>query len=184
MSLTDAFSSSNIDMSDVALSAAQGALPWSVPGGKYGKEAGAAVADVMFNYAKAVANGEEYSLEQMGQDFLIGFSAQLGSGAAEKFFGKQQAKLKRKENFLKYSINWSNGSLSEALNKYTPGAKGVKSADGVKTRYINNNYEIIYDNENNYYRVKDLNRNQYLDVNGKVPSMDLQQKTHIKNSDG
>ena len=99
MSLTDAFSSSNIDMSDVALSAAQGALPWSVPGGKYGKEAGAAVADVMFNYAKAVANGEEYSLEQMGQDFLIGFSAQLGSGAAEKFFRKTTGQIKAKGEF-------------------------------------------------------------------------------------
>src|SRR5690606_22418430 len=53
MNLTDAFSTSNIDMSDVALSGAQGMIPWSVPGGKYGKAAGAAFSDVMFNYGKS-----------------------------------------------------------------------------------------------------------------------------------
>jgi hypothetical protein len=80
--------------------------------------------------------------------------------------------------------NWSSGSFSNTLNKYTPNAKGVKSADGVKTRYINDDYEVIFDNENNYYRVKDFNRNQYLDVDGNVPSNNVNLNTHIKNDDG
>ncbi len=54
---------------------------------------------------------------------------------------------------------------------------------GVKTKYINENYEIIYDNENNYFRIRDLNRGQYLDVNGRVLSNNYNQNTHKKNSD-
>jgi len=89
MDVGDAFSPSNINMTDVFLSGLQGALPWSVPGGKYGKAAGAAVTDVMFNYAKALANGDDYGMEQMGQDFLIGFAAQLGSEKVGELFGNK-----------------------------------------------------------------------------------------------
>ncbi len=89
MSMQDAFSISNIDMSDVAISGLQGALPWNVPGGKYGKAAGAAVTDILFNYAKYLANDEDYSMEQMGQDFLIGFAAQLGAEKVGELFGNK-----------------------------------------------------------------------------------------------
>jgi RHS repeat-associated protein len=88
MSVQDAFSMNNIDMADVGISGLQGALPWSVPGGKYGKAAASAVSDVLINYSKSVINGTDYSTEQMGQDFLIGFAAQLGSEKAGEFFGE------------------------------------------------------------------------------------------------
>lgn len=129
MSMGDAFSSSNIDISDVALSGVQGALPWSVPGGKYGKAAGAAVADVMFNYAKAIANGEDYSMEQMGQDFLIGFAAQLGSEKVGELFGDKI------DNLTKFSpIN--PGPLPEAIAKTFRSATYTENvSDGTTTLY-------------------------------------------------
>ena len=93
------------------------------------------------------------------------------------------SKLKRRANFLKWKSNWSSGSFSAARKKYTPNVKGVISTDGVKTRYMNDYYEVVYDNENNYFRVKDLKRNQYLDVDGKVLSNNANQNTHILNND-
>jgi hypothetical protein len=89
MSMNDAFSPSNIDKSDVLISGLQGMVPWSVPGGKYGKAAAAAVSDIGINYAKAVLNGEDYTMEQMSQDFIVGFAAQLGSEKAAEFFGEK-----------------------------------------------------------------------------------------------
>lgn len=86
MSVSDAFSPSNIDLGDVAISGLQGALPWSVPGGKYGKAAGAALMDVAINAGKAAFNGEEYGVEQAGTDFLVGFVSQLGAEKAGEFF--------------------------------------------------------------------------------------------------
>ena len=87
MDVGAAFSPSNIDKTDVLVSGLQSALPWSVPGGKYGKAAAAAVGDVVFNAGKASLNGEDYSAAQAGQDFLIGFVAQLGSEQVAELFG-------------------------------------------------------------------------------------------------
>jgi RHS repeat-associated protein len=89
MSMSNAFAPSNIDKSDVALSGLQGMIPWSVPGGKYGKAAASAVSDVMFNYGKSVLNGEDYTMEQASKDFLIGFGAQLGSEKVGELFGNK-----------------------------------------------------------------------------------------------
>ncbi|MFN4086535.1 MAG: RHS repeat domain-containing protein [Spirosomataceae bacterium] len=97
MGLSDAFSSSNVDMSNVAISGAQGMLPWRVPGGKYGKAAGVAFSDVMINYGKSLVNGTDYSNEQMGQDFIIGFAAQLGSEKVAEFFGDKGIVYLRKD---------------------------------------------------------------------------------------
>lgn len=69
------------------------------------------------------------------------------------------------------------------------------SDDRVKTRYTSSDgrYTIIKDNENNYYRIYDNNRGQYLDSNGNVVSTGhlqgkdakdyVQHKTHIRNLD-
>lgn len=102
---------------------------------------------------------------------------------------------KRREAYLKHSPNWAAGSFTVAYNRFTPAAKGVISDDKVKTRYTSSNgvYTIIKDNENNYYRIYDNNRRQYLDNNGKLPATGtlkgqaakdyIQQQTHIRNTD-
>lgn len=103
--------------------------------------------------------------------------------------------LKRLKAYKKYSPNWKSGSLSATLDKFAPGVKGELSSDGVKTRYYNqaSNIEIILDNENNYFRIYDHNRNQYLNPEGTVPNTGHlmgqdaknynQAQTHILNSD-
>ena len=86
MSVNDAFSPGNIDKTDVAWSGITGALPWTVPGGKYGKAALVALSDVALNYGKATLAGEDYTMGQAAKDFLIGFAAELGAEKAGEFF--------------------------------------------------------------------------------------------------
>ena len=93
MEIGEAFHPDNVDKTDVLVSGLTGMLPWSVPGGKYGKAAASAIGDVVINSLKAVANGEEYSLEQAGQDFLIGFIAELGSEQVAELFGDKVKKI-------------------------------------------------------------------------------------------
>jgi hypothetical protein len=75
----------HIDWGDVTLSGLEGMIPWKAPGGKYGKAAIIATADVMLNAGEAQLRGQDYGWDQAGQDFLIGFIAQLGAEHAGEF---------------------------------------------------------------------------------------------------
>lgn len=82
--------------------------------------------------------------------------------------------------------------MHKTLAPHTP---GILSPDKVKTRYtsLDGKITIIKDNENNYFRIYDNSRKQYLDSNGNVVKTGnlqgkqakdyLQQQTHIKNLD-
>lgn len=94
MDISQAFSPENIDKTDVAISGLQGALPWSVPGGKYGKAAVAALSDVGINYGKALASGENYDMEQAASDFMVGFLSQLGAEKAGSFLKNKRVSSK------------------------------------------------------------------------------------------
>jgi RHS repeat-associated protein len=83
-----------VDWVDVSISAAQGALPWSVPGGKFGKAAAAATSDVLINAGKATLNGEDYSIENATADFFIGFFSQLGAEKAEELLSNKSVQEK------------------------------------------------------------------------------------------
>ncbi|WP_348550018.1 DUF4150 domain-containing protein (plasmid) [Psychrobacter sp. KFRI-CH2-11] len=103
------------------------------------------------------------------------------------------AKIKRAENYKKFSPNWSKGSLKDSHEKFTPNAEGVLSKDGVKTRYTSDSHTIIKDNENNYFRIYDNTRKQYVSPNGKPPPTGglkgkeakdhMQKQTHLRNTD-
>ncbi|WP_304717639.1 MafB protein [Neisseria viridiae] len=102
---------------------------------------------------------------------------------------------KRKQSFEKFSSNWSSASFDSVHKTLTPNAPGILSPDKVKTRYtsLDGKITIIKDNENNYFRIYDNSRKQYLDSNGNVVKTGnlqgkqakdyLQQQTHIKNLD-
>lgn len=84
-------------------------------------------------------------------------------------------RCKRLGSYLKNSSKWQKASLNETLEKFTPGAEGYlggEKMDGVKTRYFNSvtGIEIVSDNENNYFRVMDYKKNQWIQVNGKLPN--------------
>ena len=117
------------------------------------------------------------------------------NGGAQVQRATNDAVRKRRESYIRYSPNWSSGSFKASYRKLTPNAKGKVSDDRVKTRYISSDgrYTIIKDNENNYYRIYDNSRGQYLDSNGNIVSTGhlqgkdakdyVQQKTHIRNLD-
>ncbi len=100
--------------------------------------------------------------------------------------------------YLEKSPNWASGSLKEVLETYAPGISGKHGElDKVKTNYFNpqNNIEIKFDNQFNYFRIYDRTRKQYLNINGGVVNTNeggrtgdasknyLQQQTHIRNTD-
>ena len=85
------------------------------------------------------------------------------------------------------------GSLKDSHEKFTPNAEGVLSKDCVKTRYTSDSHTIIKDNENNYFRIYDNTRKQYVSPNGKPPPTGglkgkeakdhMQKQTHLRNTD-
>ncbi|MEL6134116.1 MAG: polymorphic toxin-type HINT domain-containing protein, partial [Bacteroidota bacterium] len=69
-----------VDKADIGWSFLTGALnPFSNPAGRHSEAVVTAMADVAFNAGKALRNGEDYSMEEAGRDFLIGLLAQEAS---------------------------------------------------------------------------------------------------------
>ncbi len=99
---------------------------------------------------------------------------------------------KRLMAYQKYGTKWSKGLLSETMNKLgLNNTKGALSKDMVKLRFSNEKYDLIYDTENNYYRIYDKSKKQYVDKDGNLPATGtrkkeeaknyVEQQTHIKN---
>lgn len=99
----------------------------------------------------------------------------------------------------KFGSGWPKASLKDAINKFAPGAKGVKTSTG-KTIYTNpnNGIEVVADDAGKYFRVRNPNikRRGYLDLDGNVPNnkivngkqmgrtqAEYNQITHFNNSD-
>ena len=130
-----------------------------------------------------------------GVNGVVNLGKPRTNGGAQVQRATNDAVRKRRESYIRYSPNWSSGSFKASYRKLTPNAKGKVSDDRVKTRYISSDgrYTIIKDNENNYYRIYDNSRGQYLDSNGNIVSTGhlqgkdakdyVQQKTHIRNLD-
>jgi hypothetical protein len=73
-----------VSWSQVTIAGATSALPWNVPGGKWGKAAFSAMTDVMTN----AINSENYSIDQAGKDFVIGFVTQMVGGELGEYVSK------------------------------------------------------------------------------------------------
>jgi|GEM_PF-4682506 len=137
------------------------------------------------NQAAKSAKGKQMEEATTNTETDNGTSQQEGLTSQEK----------RLKVYQENSPNWAKGSLNTALNKFAKGIEGVKSTDGVKTRYYNSEtkIEVIVDNENGYFRIFNHNTNQYLNINGELPSTAslkgkaaqdaVQQQTHINNTD-
>lgn len=124
-------------------------------------------------------------------------AAQASRAAAIAKAEQRVAKNKqnRADNYQKFSPKWSKGSLKDSRDKFTPNAEGVRSNDGVKTRYTssNGNHTITRDNEHNYFKIYDKTRKQNVLPDGKPPSSgslkgkeakdSMQQQIHIRNTD-
>lgn len=70
----------------------------------------------------------------------------------------------------KYSSEWGNASLKNAVDKFAPNVKPVVTSKG---KVIYNNTEIgirvVYDKNGNYFRIEDTTKprgRNYLDING------------------
>lgn len=101
---------------------------------------------------------------------------------------------------IKYSSNWQNASLKDAINKFAPGVEGVETSTG-KTLYPNNQtgIQIVLDNDGGYFRIENTKltgARKYLDLDGNVPNnktvngkqsrrskSEYEAVTHFNNSD-
>ena len=99
-----------------------------------------------------------------------------------------------------YSNEWSKSSLKSAIDRFSPGSKGVKISK-VKTIYKNNEIgiQVVVDNSRNYFRIENINltgKRRYLDLNGCIPNNkvvngktsgrstgEYNQVTHFNNTD-
>lgn len=78
----------NVDWVQVSRSAAEGIIPWKVPGGKFGKAALTASGDVLINATRANLNGETYNGSDALSDFAIGFFGSLAGDSLGDLLSK------------------------------------------------------------------------------------------------
>ncbi len=99
-----------------------------------------------------------------------------------------------------YSKGWSSGSLTGAIKRFAPGARGNASGTG-KIIYRNNKtgVQIVHDPKGNYFRIEDTTlsgKARYLDLDGNRPvnkvengktrgrnHSEYNQVTHFNNND-
>lgn len=77
-----------------------------------------------------------------------------------------------KDRAEKYADQWQRASLSEYIEKYAPGSKGVVNPEKGKITYQNEGgrYVVIYDYRGDYFRIKDSqlhNRRNHTDLEGR-----------------
>ena len=118
-----------VDYIQVARSAAEGLIPWKVPGGKLGKAGATALGDVMSNAISAGVAGKEYSKSQAVQDFTAGFLSDLAGGEiadlVKKFGGN-----KVRQVFKKLGLPDPCGCFTAGTLVYTE--KGYKNIEEVQ----------------------------------------------------
>ena len=101
---------------------------------------------------------------------IAGLAGMLKSGY-ESFFSKDEEPGAARAR--KYSSNWGDASLEEAINKFAPDAQAVQN--GQKILYTNDKtgIQVVYDEAGNYFRIQDTKltgKRQYLDMNGNIPN--------------
>ena len=118
-----------VDYLQVARSAAEGLIPWKVPGGKLGKAGATALGDVMTNAISAGVAGKEYSKSQAVQDFTAGFLSDLAGGEiadlVKKFGGN-----KVRQVFTKLGLPDPCGCFTARTQIYTK--NGYKNIENVQ----------------------------------------------------
>ena len=134
----------------------------------------------------------ERPIQELSEQEKVELQNLKNKGVGGEAFSAAQ---KRQMKYMLYSPEWASGSQKAVLEKFAKGVEGKLSEDGVKTRYYNpeTGIEVVVDNENNYFRIKDTKKKQFLDLNGKLPKTghlngkeannEANKKTHIKNTD-
>ncbi len=117
----------------------------------------------------------------------------LAQGGKPIILASEETVSRWAATYAKNSPNWASGSPKETLSALVPNAKAVLSPAGEKTVFANAKYEVKVDNLFNYFRVRNLSTNQYVDaaggmvktgrLSGKEAKNFLQQQTHIRNLD-
>lgn len=114
-------------------------------------------------------------------------------------FDSDGVTTRREEKYDEYSSGWESASLKETVNKFASIGEIEYNKDTKKTIYVGKKYNVIYDNNNDYFRVEDkrlYGSRRYTSVDGEDVSneykdgrysgrskADYRRITHFKNSD-
>jgi RHS repeat-associated protein len=83
-----------IDKSDVAWSFVEGLNPFKVPGGKLGKAAAVATADLLIYVGEQTLAGEDISSQDLGKEFMVGFFSELAGDKAGELLSNKKVRAK------------------------------------------------------------------------------------------
>lgn len=114
-------------------------------------------------------------------------------------FDSDGVTTRREEKYDEYSSGWESASLKEIVNKFASIGEIDYNIDSKKTTYIGKRYNVIYDNNNDYFRIEDTKLNgsrRYTSLNGEDVAneykdgrysgrskSEYRRITHFKNSD-
>ncbi len=118
-----------VDYVQVARSAAEGLIPWKVPGGKLGKAAASALGDVVVNATNAGLAGKDYSKSEAVKDFAAGFLSDLAGGEIFDLV-KKYGGNKVRQVFGKLGLPDPCGCFTAGTQVYTD--KGYKNIEDIK----------------------------------------------------
>jgi RHS repeat-associated protein len=83
-----------IDKSDVAWSFVEGLNPFKVPGGKLGKAAAVATADLLIYVGEQTLDGKEITAADAGREFMIGFLSELAGDKVGELLSNKKVRAK------------------------------------------------------------------------------------------
>lgn len=109
-----------IDKSDVAWSFVEGLNPFKVPGGKAGKAAAVATADLLIYVGEQTLAGEDVSASEAGGEFIRGFLSELAGDQAGKLLSNKKVREKVGALIGEKELN----KIVEKVNKNSNASEG------------------------------------------------------------
>jgi RHS repeat-associated protein len=165
----------------VGRSSAEGLIPWKTPGGKLGKAAGTAMADVFVN---ALNEGGDYTQKQALTDFIGGFISDLAGGGMAELVTKYGTK--NIVNGLR-KVGFGGDQLQKALgyNDHQMGvlARGVYNDIVSKIDSKIANLKTMKDKAMKAFEIRGLAKDEAREISGTANKIAAQNR-NIKKYDG
>ncbi len=132
-----------------------------------------AVEGAIQNSVDRIAAGDAGHAGEITGEIAFAILTSKGAGNLTKT-GKATSLAPGAARAAQYSSQWGNASLSGAINKFAPGAKGVTTSTG-KTLYTNSKtgMQVVSDNAGGYFRIENTTlsgKRRYTDLNGNIPN--------------
>lgn len=148
-----------VDWAQVSLETLKGANPFRTPGGKLGKAGLEAIGEVVTAGSLAVINGQDYTIEQATQDFLLAIGAELLGDKAAEIMGNPKLRKQLAAKLDKMGIDPNSFGLELNMPKTRSfDISDVKEGQGVVYRRV--------DKDGNVYIGRSKSKERFLERQG------------------